>query len=343
MSRALTTLRALTPLGLAILAVALLLWGLDRDPLVYLGRVVERGLLSASGLEATIERMAPLLLLAAALLLAFRAGLWNLGVDGQLLLGATFVAGAAPAFTAALPTPLAWVLLMLLGAGVGALWGLIPAILKVRFGLTEIVSSLMTSFLGVSLSALLVRTVFDDPTTAVPRTPAVEVSERLPDLFGSGVHLGVLIGLVAVVAVHLLLGRSALGLRLRILGESPAVARHVGLRVGLLTLATFAASAALAGLAGAVEVLGVTGGMRNDWNPGWGLLVVPLVLLARLNGWASILLVALLAVLTIGGESAARKIDVPNYVTPLILGLTLIFLALGQWLERRRLAAGPGR
>jgi simple sugar transport system permease protein len=340
--RAADALRALVPLVAALLLGGLALAALGRDPVEFYARVVNRALLSPTGWQEVLVLMAPLLLVAASLIVSFRAGLWNLGVDGQLLLAAVIVAALAPRLVAVMPYPLAIGLLMILGGAVGAAWAALPAWLRAAHGVNEIVSTLMMSFLAASLSALLIKTVLGDPENTVPQTPVLAVEDRLPRLGGTLVHLGVVLGVFVLVAVHLLMTRTAFGLRLRIAGHSPRAARHAGLDLRRLTFATFGLSAALAGLAGAVEVLGVRGVVRADWHPGYGLLVVPLVFLARLNGIAAIPFVAAFAVLSIGGESAARRADLPNHVLLVIVALVLGLLALVDHLAARRAARLEG-
>ncbi|TBW41339.1 ABC transporter permease [Siculibacillus lacustris] len=328
------------PLVAALALSGLILALLGVDPLAYYGWVVQRGLLSPSGLEATATRMAPLLLIAASLIVAFRAGIWNLGGDGQFLLAAVIVAAAAPALSGHLPN---WAVLsccLILGAAVGAAWSVVPALLKAWQNVNEIITTLMMTFLGVSLANVLVKLAFLDPRTTVPQTRTLAVADRLPRLFETTVSSGLLIGLVAIVLVHLIMTRTAFGLKLRIVGANPRAALHAGLPVPRLTVAVFAISAALAGLAGAVEIVGVQGNVRADWNPAYGLTVVPLVFLARFNGFASIAFVFLFSVLSIGGESAARRLGVPNHFTLVVVAILLIMLGITEHLDQRRRAAG---
>lgn len=324
--------QAFLPILLALLVGALLLLLLERDPLAFYGDILKRGLLSSLGLQESITRSAPLLLLAASLIVAFRAGLWNLGVDGQFLLAAVFTAALAPELTAQLPRGLSLFLCMFLAMAVGALWSALPALLRANYGINEIITTLMTNFLGISLANLLIKLAFRDPGTTVPQTLTLAAEERLPKLFGTSIHLGLLIALVVLLLVQLLMTRSAFGLRLRIMGASPRAAIHAGLPVKRLTLAAFGLSAALAGLGGAVEILGIWGNVRADWNPAYGLLVIPLIFLARLNGLAVIFFIFFFAVISIGGETAARRADLPNYFLPLLMGLVLLFMALTEWL-----------
>ena len=131
---------------------------------------------------------------------------------------------------------------------------------------------------------MLIKLVFADPGTTVPQTRTLPVPYRLPRLFDTTIHFGIVIALAAILAVHFIMTRTAFGLKLRVVGANPRAAIHAGLPMTALTFATFALSAALIGMGGAVEILGVFGTVRADWNPSYGLLVIPLVFLARFNG-----------------------------------------------------------
>lgn len=329
-------LTTLAPVAVTLVLAGLLLAALGVDAVSYFTYVVERGLLTRLGLEQTLTRMAPLLLLAASLIVAFRAGIWNLGVDGQSLLAAVAAAAIAPALAGLWPGTLTLVAGLGVAAAVGALWALLPALLRAYQGVNEIITTLMMTFLGTSLANALIKLALLDPATTVPQTRTLPVDDRLPRLLGTTVGSGLLIGLAVLVVTHLVLTRTAFGLRLQVLGINVRAARHIGLHVPRLIVAALLLSGALAGLAGAVDVLGVHGNVRADWNPAYGLLVVPLVLLARLNGLAAILFVFLFAVLSIGGESAARRLGVPHFVNLVIVAVLLVASALGERLDRRR-------
>lgn len=332
---ALAAARVLLPVLLALAVGAIVLLILGKDPLVYYGYVLSRGLLSWSGLQETITRMAPLLMISAGLIVAFRAGIWNLGVDGQFLLAAVITAALAPALIGMMPRSLTIIVCFLCAGAVGAAWSLIPALLKARYGVNEIITTLMMSFLGTSFANVLVKIPFRDPTTTVPQTPTLPVEDRLPRLFDTTIHSGIIIAVVALVLVHLMMTRTAFGLKLQIVGANPRAAVHAGLDVGRLTFATFALSAGLAGFAGAVEILGVWGTVRADWNPAYGLLAIPLVFLARFHGIGVIGFVLFFSVLIIGGESASRRLGVPHYYVLVLVALLLIFLALVEYLDQR--------
>jgi len=331
-----TLQRVLIPVALALVVGGLILVVLGKDPIDYYGFVLQRSLLRWGGIQETVTRMAPLLLIAAGLIVAFRAGIWNLGGDGQFLLAAVASAALAPVLAADLPRALTLLVCMVVGTLVGALWSVIPAMLKARYGINEIITTLMMSFLGTSLANVLIKLALRDPDTTVPQTRSLGVDDRLPRLFGTTIHSGLAFAILAVVLVHLMMTRTAFGLKLQVLGANRAAAVHAGLRVERLTIVAFALSAGLIGLAGAVEVLGVWGSVRADWNPAFGLLVVPLVFLARFNGYAVIGFTLFFSALMVGGESAARRVGVPQHYVLVLVALLLLFLALVEYLDQSR-------
>lgn len=319
------------PILAALVIAGAILAAAGVDPLAYYGYVVQKGLFSAVGLQQTLTRMAPLLFIAAGLIIAFRAGIWNLGTDGQFLLGAVTAAASAPWLVTFLPVSLAVIVSFLLSAGVAVLWSLLPALLRAYQGVNEIITTLMMTFLGTSLANVLVKLVFLDPKTTVPQTRTLPVEDRLPRMFGTTVSSGLILGIIAVIAVHIMMTRTSFGLRLRMVGASPRAAVHAGLGVPALTVAVFALSAGLAGLAGAIDIIGVHGNVRADWNPAYGMAVIPVVFLARMNGFATIAFVFLFSILSIGGESAARRLGVPQDFTLVFVAITLIVLALAEY------------
>lgn len=332
--------RSVGPIILALIACGALLAIIGRDPLAFYGDIVDSGILRPSGLQDSITRMAPILLVAAGLIVAFRAALWNLGSDGQYLLAAAVVAGTGPGLLVAVPPPLGWLVLAIFGMVVASAWTLIPAILRARYGLNEIVTTLMMTFVGVGLANLLVKGPFDGPST-VPQTAVVDPSLLLFDLPDTRIHIGVIVALLAVVAVWWIFARTSFGMRIDVMGANARAAEHVGIGVPRLIVITFLLSGALIGLAAAVDITGIFGYMRADWNPAYGLKVVPLVFLARLNAIAVIPFAAFFSVLSIGGELAARRAELPSDFLLLVIGLVLLFMVLTQYLSDKRERGEP--
>jgi simple sugar transport system permease protein len=326
--------RGLGPVLLALVAGGLLLLALGRDPLVFYDDIYSGGLLQ-SAWQDSVMRMAPLLLIAAGLILIFRASIWNLGYDGQFLLAGALVAGLGPPLARLLPVPLMLLVLFAVAALAGGLWTLIPAVLKARYAVNEIITTLMMSFIGINLANILIKGPFQDFSSNVPQTGVLPLNAMLPSLPGTRIHAGIVLALAAVLVVHYLLTRTSFGLRLQVLGANPRTAVHVGVRVPRLIVTAFLASGALVGLAAAVEILGVWGYVRADWNPAFGDAVIPFVFLARLNALAVIPFIALYAVLSIGGEYATQQAGLPADFLLVLIGLILLFMTITEYVGRR--------
>lgn len=335
--------RGLGPIVYALVAGGVLLLLMGRDPISFYATTVESGLLSQTGLEQSIIRMAPLLLMSAGLIVAFQAGLWNIGGDGQFLIAAAVVAGLGAPLVGALPYWLALMLLCGIGFLAGAAWTIVPSVLKAWYGVNEIITTLMVGFIGIRLANLLIKGPFLSDRSLVPQTDVIPFKYLLPYLPGTRIHLGIVIALVALAAVHYLQTRTSYGLSLRMLGASPKAAAHAGLDVKRDIVTAFGLSGGLIGLAAAVEVLGVWGYVRADWNPAFGLTLFALVFLAGLNVKLVIPLVAFFAVLSIGGHEAARRADLPNDFLLLLIGLILFFMVFTEWARTKGWTAGRRR
>jgi general nucleoside transport system permease protein len=332
---------ALVPVALALVASGALLAVVGRDPFQFYADMFERGLLDWPGFQESVVRMAPLLLIGAGLIVAFRANLWNLGADGQFLLGAAFAAGLSPIFVDSLGSTLTLVVTIAIAAAVGALWTVIPAVLRGWYGVNEIITTLMMSFIGIALANVLVKGPFRTDVGGVARTDTLPLDDRLPLLGDTLINAGIIIAVAAILAVHLVMTRTSFGMRLRVLGQNPRAAEHAGLHTRRLTVLAFMASGALIAVGGAVEILGLWGSFRADFNPAFGLIVIPLVFLARLNALGAAFFIAAFSVIQIGGESAARKADVSSDVLLALVGLILLFMAVTEYIRARR-SARPG-
>jgi ABC-type uncharacterized transport system permease subunit len=332
-------LRSVLPLLLALGAGAIVLAAIGVDPIQYYKDVYSGGI-EFTAWEDSIMRMAPLLLMAVGLIVVFRAGIWNLGMDGQFLLAAAVISGIAPRVEHHLPNTLNLVLMFLIAGAVGAAWTIVPAVLKARYELNEIITTLMMTFIGINLAQILVKGPFQDPTIITPQTRALDFTALLPSIPGTRIHAGILVALAAAVVVWFLVSRTSFGLRLQVLGASTRSARHMGLNVPRLIVVSFLLSGMFVGFAAAAEILGVWGYAKADWNPAFGLWVVPLVFLARLHPIGVIPYVFLLALASIGGDYAAQNAGLTPRFTLLLVGLTLLFMALTEWIARNRELGG---
>ena len=322
------------PVVAALVVSGLILMAAGGNPFSYYAYIVERGLFRASGFQATLVYAIPMLIIGAALIVSFKAGLWNLGIDGQVLVGTLAAGIVGPWLADRMHFGLALVLTMVIASAIGALWAVPMAALKAYQGINEVISGLMMSFLATSLCSAIIKLVAGDPASLSPQTYSLAVENRLPRMFGTNVNIGLVIALVIIIGCHLMMTRTAFGLKLRMLGLNPRASRHVGLAVPNLTLVTMCLSGALGGLAGAIDVVGVLGNMQAIWNPGYGFAVVPLVFLARLNGFAVIIFIFVFSVLHVGSASAATRLGIPQDFTLVLVGLLLAFLALAEFADQ---------
>ncbi len=340
-SRALDVLvRTVAPIVFALVASGLMIAAMGADPLSFFADVVRLGLLG-QGWQHTLTAMAPLLLVALGLIIAFRAQLWNLSYAGTYVLAAAIIAGVAPDVMAVLPFGLAILVLFAMALAVGAAVALVPALLKTRFGINEVVTSLMVSFITISGANLLIRGVLKDPAVSVPQTRVLDLQYMLPYVPGTRVHVGVVIALVMVVLAQVVLTQTAFGLRIDVMAKSPAAALHAGIDVKRLTIGVFVLSGMMIALAAAVDMLGLWGYSRAAWNPGYGDKILPFVFLARLSPLAAVPLVGFYALLATGGAVAAQRAGLSIDVLSVFVALVLFCMLAVEFAGRRRPA--PGR
>ena len=327
--------RSIVPVLLALGAGAILLLALGRDPITFYSNVWKGGIQLTAWQDSAI-RAAPLLLIAVGLVVVFRANIWNLGYNGQFLLGAALISGLGPHLVASEPRWFALLVLFLVAGGAGAAWTLVPALLKARYETNEIITTLMMSFIGVGVANILIKGPFQDPTVNIPQTRVLPLNKMLPSIPGTRIHIGVLVALAAALLVHFVLTRTSFGLRLQILGANPRAARHIGVKVPRLIVMSFLVSGLLVGMAAAADILGTWGYVRANWNPAYGDTVIPFVFLARLNALALIPFVVFYAVLSTGGDLATQQANLSTDFLLVLVALILLFMTVIEYLGRRR-------
>ncbi len=328
-------IRSIVPVVLALVAGGILLLALGRNPLTFYGDIWQAGI-EHGGWQDSAIRMAPFLLIAAGLTVIFRANIWNLGYNGQFLLGAALVSGYAPSLVKDVPLALAMVVLFLMAGAAGASWTVVPALLKARYGTNEIITTLMMSFIGIDLASILIKGPFHDPTTPLPQTAVVPLEKMLPSIPGTRIHVGLLVAFAAILVVHYVQTRTSWGLRLQIMGANPRAARHFGIALPRLILVSFLVSGFMVGLAAAADILGLWGYIRTGWNPAYGDTIIPFVFLARLNALAVVPFIAFYSVLSTGGDLAASNANLPTDFLLVLVALILLFMTVIEYMGRRR-------
>lgn len=286
--------------------------------------------------SATLVRAIPLMLTGCAVSVAFRAGVFNIGAEGQLLAGGAGAAAIALAFPEAGIATLA--IALVAGVAAGAAWAGVAALLRGRFGVLEVISTIMLNFVALYAVSFLVRGPLQEPTHAYPQSSNIAEGVRLARLPGAGrLHAGILIALAITLAAGWLLRHTAAGFRLMAVGESPAAAASAGLiDVRRTSTLAFVSSGALAGLAGAVEVLGVTYALYEDLSPGYGYTAIAVALLAGLDPWRVVLTSLLFAALEAGAGSMQRDANVPSTLVAVIEALLIVGVVAAQAIQRRR-------
>ena len=271
---------------------------------------------------------APLVLIAIGLSFGFRAGIWNIGAEGQYIIGAICGAAVGLAFY---PTEsfLIFPLMVLAGALGGWAWAMIPGFLKVRFGTNEILVSLMLVYVAEQLLASMALGALRNPDgMGFPgsRNLAQYPSATSWISQSNGMHWGVVIALIAVIVAYVALARHIFGFNVRLSGQSPRAARFAGVNPGRLVLVCMGISGALAGLAGLFEVSGPAGQISIDFNVGYGFTAIIVAFLGRLHPVGILLAGGLMALTYIGGEIAQSNLGLPGAAIQLLQGMLLFFL-----------------
>ncbi|WP_406645388.1 ABC transporter permease [Aliisedimentitalea scapharcae] len=284
---------------------------------------------------------APLILIAIGLSLGFRAGIWNIGAEGQYIMGAICGAGAGLAFYP-LEAFYIFPIMVIAGALGGWIWAMIPAFLKVRFGTNEILVSLMLVYVAEQMLASVSLGLLKNPEgfgfPGSRNLQSWDSAHNAELIAGSGMHWGVVTAFIAVIFAYVLLNRHMLGFHIRLTGEAPRAAKFAGVKPARLILFCLGMSGALAGLAGMFEVAGPSGQISIDFNVGYGFTAIIVAFLGRLHP-VGILLAGLLMALTyIGGEIAQGSLGLPAAAIQVFQGMLLFFLLALDLLTNFRIA-----
>ena len=286
--------------------------------------------------SATLVRATPLLLTGLAVTLAFRAGVLNIGAEGQLLAGAaaaTLVGMTVSPAVGSLALPLE----LAAAAGAGVAWTIVPSWLRRRFGVNEVISTIMMNFLAASLVSYLVRGPLQEPTHTYPQSPTLSEVARLPPIAdGTRLHWGFILAVLLALGLGWGLRFTAVGFRVSAAGASPRAAREAGrIDVAGLTTRVFLASGAIAGLAGGVEIAGVTFALYDNLSPGYGYTAIAVALLAGLRPAWTIPSSLVFGALSAGAAAMQRDAAVPAGFVEFIQAVIVLTLLAVPFLVAR--------
>ncbi|MDO4732190.1 MAG: ABC transporter permease [Bacillota bacterium] len=309
---------------LALFTGGILILALGHDPLQVYAEMAVGSMGSKTALVETVKIAIPLLITALAVALCFRMRFWNIGAEGQILIGgiaATYFA----LFWADKLSPVLLLGLMALAAGLaGAFWGGIPAVFKAKWNTNETLFTLMLNYVALGIEKYLQNGPWKKPGTGFPKIAMFEDAARLPKLFG--IHIGWIIALVLVVLLLLYITRSKQGYELSVVGQSPRTARYAGIHVGRVIVRTMLIAGALAGLVGFLQVSGADYTLSEGTAGGVGFTAITVAWLSQLQPLVMVVVAAFIAVLEKGANRIQSSFGIPESAADVLIGIILFFM-----------------
>jgi simple sugar transport system permease protein len=325
--------------ALAVSAVIIAVSG--GSPILAFRAMLEGAFGSVDGLSEVGVKMCPLLLTGLAIAIAFQAGVWNIGAEGQLLMGALAMA-ALGRRAGVLPGAIDLGVVLVVAAGAGALWAGIAGALKLWRNVNEVISTIMLNFIALGLVSYLVQGPLMEAAARYPQTDAIDLALWMPRLLPlHRVHCGLIVALIAAVGVHVLLYRAVIGYELRAAGLNPHAARLAGIAVERRLLFAMLLSGALAGLAGGIEVSAITHRLYEHFSPGWGFTAIAVGLLGQLSPLGVVLAAFFFGALDAGSNAMQRVAGVSSVLVSIIQATVIVFLVAlerSRWLPEPHLA-----
>jgi general nucleoside transport system permease protein len=305
------------------------------NPIAAYTALFQESLSTYFGFGNTLTKMAPLLLTSLGVLVALRAGQFNIGGEGQIYLGAL---GSAliGLYLQGLPAFIHVALALFAGFLFGAIWGLIPGYLKAVRGINEVITTLLLNYIAINLVSYLVQNPLKAPNAPSPYSPLIAKSAQLPIILpGSLAHAGILLGLIAAAILWILLTRSPLGYQISAVGFNPIAARYAGISVQRTIMLVMALAGGFAGLAGASEVMGLKYRLFEQISPGYGFDAIAIAFLSRGSVLGVVLTSLFFSTLRSGANVMQRSAGVPVTVVYAIQGFTVLFIAISLAVEGR--------
>ncbi len=321
----------------ALVLAAGLIGAAGVNPLSAYGEMLRGALGSRLSITEMLTRATPLILTGLAAAVAFRARLWNIGGEGQFYVGALTTAWIGHSL--GLPGPLGIAVLMACGMAAGALLLAGPAFLRLRFGVDEVVTTLLLNFVVILFVGLMIEGPLRDPLAfGWPQSVPVDSDYRLPDLVPrTRLHIGLLFAIAAAGVVWLVLTRTVFGVETRAAGLNARAAAFAGISLPRTIMGVALVSGALAGLAGAVEVMGVTGGVTTTMSPGFGYAGIVVAMLAALHPAGVVAAAIFVATVFVGADAMSRATGVPSFIADVIVALSLLTMLVSLLFTTYRL------
>ncbi len=311
---------------LALLVGAGLIASLGFNPLTAYKTLLDGALGNKNSIAETLIRAIPLALVGVGVSIAFRAGTFNIGGEGQLYLGAAAATWVGLQFSY-LPHPLLLFLMILAAMVAGGLWACIAGILKIRFNASELINTIMMNYIAIFFVNYLVHGPMKEPGSPLGQSSPLAAQARLAILLPTTrLHTGLLITIFVVIVAYVLLWHTTWGFQIRASGKNPIAALAAGINVNWVALSAFALSGALAGLAGFCEAAGVQHRMLENISPGYGYTAIVVALLGQTNPTGVLAAAIMFAGLQVGASTMESAIGVPSSIVTIIQYLIVIFI-----------------
>lgn len=326
---------------IALLIGALVIWMGGGDPWAAYSHIAKYSLGSVGVLSDTMVKAIPLMLVGLACSIAFRMKLWNIGAEGQFFLGAfgASMVVLLPILPVDAPKWLFIITMAFFGMLFGALWGFIPGLLKARFNVNEIISTLMMNYIAIEWNNYFIYAVWSEGGFQMSRMfqrnawlPRLsDLAKRWPFFSGLTTHFGLVFAILAAIILWLVLTKSKWGYEIRLIGDNPRAAEYAGVSIRKNIILVMMVSGALAGLAGMAEIGGVVHRLQGAISPGYGYTGIIIAWLAKLNPLAVVLASVLFGALILAG----REVQ-PSGIPTLIQGVIMVALIASEFFLRNQ-------
>ncbi len=320
----------------AFVVCGLIILLLGVNPFRAIAAIVVGGFGTARALVESVLMATPLALIGLGLVLAFRCKVWNIGAEGQYLMGAAASTWVGLTWGDRLPSFVVLTLMLLAGGLAGAAWAAIAGILKAKRGLSDVVLTLMLNYVAVFGFSYLVRVPMRTASMSLPQTDLLPEAARLPMLFGTRIHAGVIIAFVAAGLVHLLLWHTTLGYELRAVGSGDQAAAAAGIRPQRSIILAMTLSGFLSGVAGMVHISGVDYFLHYGTAAGFGNTAILIAVLGQLRAGGVLAAAFFFAGLVVGVDSMHRVVNLPQALVSVVQATVVLFFLIGMAVRRRR-------
>lgn len=324
---------------LALLISSGLILGVGAKPTVAFHALLLGAFGNTNSIAETLLKATPLLLAALGMCSAFTCRIWNIGAEGQLYIGA--LATAIVGIYVPFPSPvIAIPALLLVSFLAGGCWAAIPGWLKGKFGVSEIITTIMMNYIAIFLISYAIHHPLRDPQGYLPQSPPLAATANLPILLAkTRLHLGIIIGIIGSVILYIIFKKTTLGYQMRVVGHNPLAGQYGGMNVRRIILIAMIISGGFAGIAGMGEVAGVHHRLLENISPGYGYTAIVVALLSYSHPLITIIVSVLFAGLIVGADSMQRMAGLPAALAFVVQGLVVLFVLGSEYVVKKHLQA----